>query len=67
MTGGTQAALPYDRVRGKKVKREGWTGWVACPAPLGTVVPASQLPTRRAILKHAAANDDGSEGTNCEY
>jgi hypothetical protein len=29
---------------GGSIQREGWTGWVACPAPLGTVVPASQAP-----------------------
>ena len=37
--------VPLKGSGGGGCNRKGWTGWVACPAPLGTV-PASQLPTR---------------------
>jgi hypothetical protein len=51
------------------VSRQAWTGWVACPGSFffGTVVPASQLPTRNHILRNASARNNGSQGMIFRY
>src|SRR5208282_2598181 len=50
------------------INRRGWTGWVACPAPLGTVVPASPAPTPANLsLTNRPRQNNGPRGSKSGY
>jgi len=60
-------ANPTDRVGGQEGirRQEGLDGLASVPGSFfcGTVVPASQPPTRNAMLQYATLADNGSAGS----
>src|SRR3984885_6321890 len=44
-----------------------WGGWKRAPAPLEAVAPATQPPTRNAIVETRMVRRNGSEDSFCGY